>query len=172
MSTEAEKETDEASKSKEEMDVDRRASTPFNREEVSIPLNTTGMADLPLNRQDSGSRPSLTLSFENLTVHVPGQTRSCTSSIFDPFRHYAEEYMGMSVENKEPFYALDGISGVIQSGEMCVVLSVNDVATSTLIRALSGRQNTQDEVHGTILLNGMPLGKSNQGWRRMSPYGA
>jgi hypothetical protein len=129
MSTEAAKETDDeaTSKSKEEIiAVDRRASTPFNREEVSNPFNntgtSTGMADLPLNMQDSGSRPSLTLSFENLTVHVPGQTRSCcctSSSMFDSFRHYAEEYMGMSVENQDPFYALDGISGVIQSGEMC-----------------------------------------------------
>lgn len=41
---------------------------------------------------------------------------------------------------------------------------------STLLRALCGRLNETDELYGTVSLNGMPIGKSNQSWRRMCSY--
>ena len=53
---------------------------------------------------------------------------------------------------------------------MCLVLGSNDVGMSTIVRTLCGRLNDNDELFGTILLNGMPMGKSNQGWRRLTSY--
>lgn len=109
-------------------------------------------------------------SFENLTVHVPGARRNCCSSIHNPIENYAVEYLGVQMSEKDPFYALDDVSGYLRGGEMCLVLGSNDMTKSTLLRALSGRLNEKDELYGTILLNGMPMGMSNQGWRRLSPY--
>jgi len=74
------------------------------------------------------------------------------------------------VLNTAQYYSLDMVSGFCNLGEMCLVLGSNDVSKSTLMRALCGRLNQEEEVSGGILVNGMPLGKSHQGWRRMTPY--
>lgn len=116
-------------------------------------------------------RPKLTLSFENLTVHVPGEKGSCCNCLQNPIKNFLQEYVGMSLEEKNPFYALNDVSGVVSSGEMCLILGVNETSKSTLLRALSGRLNEHDELQGTIALNGMPLSVQNaQGWRRLTPY--
>ena len=116
-------------------------------------------------------RPDLTLSFENLTVHVPGDQGSCCNCFQNPLKNYLQEYAGVSLEKRDPFYALDDVSGVLSSGELCLVLGANETSKSTLLRALSGRLNEHDELHGTLALNGMPLStKSAQGWRRLIPY--
>jgi ABC-type multidrug transport system ATPase subunit len=110
------------------------------------------------------------LSFEDLTCHVPGISSKCCVSRDNPMTNYLEYYLGIQVQERDPFYSLDSCSGWLKSGEMCLVLGSNDQSKSTLLRALCGRLNTQDELYGTILLDGMPLGHSNQGWRRLSPY--
>lgn len=116
--------------------------------------------------------PKYVLSFENLTVHVPETRRRklCCNCLDNPFTYFAQEYMGMQIAEKAPFYALDDVSGYLKSGEMCLVLGSDQQNISTLLRALSSRLNDQDEVYGTILLNGMPMNKSNQGWRKLCPY--
>ena len=116
---------------------------------------------------------SHTLSWENLTVYIPGGGWNHCNCLDSPLKFYAQEYMGLSVEEREPFYALDGVSGVVRPGEMVLVLSSNNQYSSTLIRALTGRLSANvNEIHGTILLNGIPLGgeSSLQRWRRMAPY--
>lgn len=51
-----------------------------------------------------------------------------------------------------------------------MVLGSSGSGKSTLLRALCGRLNETDELYGTVSLNGMPISKSNQSWRRMCSY--
>lgn len=131
--------------------------------------------------------PKYTLSFENLSVHVPG-TRSSSprllSWLLRPFRFVAVEYLGMSTLDRAPLAALSNVTGLLHSGELCLVLGSNDEAKSTLLRALSGRLSGRDERSGTLALNGHALpsmggggsdGASSsalvdRGWKRMCPY--
>ena len=117
-----------------------------------------------------GSDDHLTLSFESLTVQVPGVKKRCCSCVDNPIGYSMQEYLGMQIRECQAFCALSEVSGLVSTGEMCLVLSSNEVGMSTLIRALCGRLNQNDEVFGTILLNGMPIGPSNQGWRRLTSY--
>lgn len=142
-------------------------------------VTATPIADATKDASAVSNKSSTTLhtkkeefvvSFEDLTCYVPGIPSNCCVSANNPITNYLEYYMGMQVQERDPFYSLDDCSGYVKSGEMCLVLGSNDASKSTLLKALSGRLNSQDELHGTILLNGMPLGKSNQGWRRLSPY--
>jgi hypothetical protein len=129
------------------------------------------------------SSPKYTLSFENLSVHVPGTQSSSKLArlLLRPFKHVAVEYLGLSTIDHSPFTALSNITGYVNSGELCLVLGSNDEAKSTLLRALSGRLSCQDEQSGTVALNGhaLLLGGSNsnnntaainRGWKRMCPY--
>ena len=112
-----------------------------------------------------------TLSFENLSVFVPGKkSKCCCNLILRPFKYVAQEYFGMSVEDREPLHALNNITGILASGELCLILGSNDESKSTLLRALSGRLSNQDKQSGIMALNGMPMMKSYQGWRRICPY--
>lgn len=140
-------------------------------EEVAPPVTPTTAVEL--SQATVAQRQPLTLSFENLTVHVPGDPRNCCGCWSNPFKNYLQEYLGMSLEETKPFYALNDVSGAVSSGELCLVLGVNETSKSTLLRALSGRLNEHDEVHGTLSLNGMPLSSSKtnqQGWRKLTPY--
>lgn len=119
------------------------------------------------------NRDPYTLSFENLTVHVPGIEAGCCNCLGkpdNPFGYLLQEYGGVSVQERDPFYALDGISGYLKSGELCLVLGGSDQSKSTLLRALSGRLNESDDISGTILLNGIPMPRSDRGWRKICPY--
>jgi ABC-type multidrug transport system ATPase subunit len=125
------------------------------------------------------------LSFENLSVHVPGTRKSSSSlswrPLLRPFHFVAVEYLGMSTLDRAPYVALSNVTGLLHDGELCLVLGSNDGAKSTLLRALSGRLSSQDEMSGTLALNGHALPSSggggggsdgvvNRGWRRMCPY--
>jgi ABC-type multidrug transport system ATPase subunit len=113
----------------------------------------------------------LMLSFEKLTVYVPGEPkRCCGSNSCNPAVSCLQEYCGMQVQQHDPFYALDGVSGYLPTGQMCLVLGGTQQSKATLLRVLSGRSNQQDEVSGNVLLNGMPVAKSLQSWRRLCPY--
>lgn len=112
-----------------------------------------------------------TLSFENLSVHVPGsKTASWLSPLVRPLRFVATEYLGMSVLDRDPLAALTNVTGLLASGELCLVLGSNDESKSTLLRALSGRLSAQDKQTGTLALNGIAMSESYRGWRRMCPY--
>mmetsp|Transcript_3543 Transcript_3543/g.4529 ORF Transcript_3543/g.4529 Transcript_3543/m.4529 type:complete len:207 (+) Transcript_3543:733-1353(+) len=88
-----------------------------------------------------------------------------------PLASFGQEYLKTSVTEKDPFYALAGVSGLITSGEILLVLGPSATAKSTLLRALSGRLNKTDELFGSVMLNGIPLGDSHgQAWRRMAAY--
>jgi ABC-type multidrug transport system ATPase subunit len=76
----------------------------------------------------------------------------------------------MSIEQRSSFYTLDRVSGVVKSGETCLILGKSGSGKSTLLRALCSRLNETDDLYGTVALNGIPIGKSNQGWRRMCSY--
>ena len=142
--------------------------------------NTTGNEDLnqPLiestSQQQSINNKTLpekyTLSFSNLSVHVPGKKKKWYSTLVKPFKYVAQEYLGLSTESRDPLYALNNISGVLPSGQLCLVLGSNDESKSTLLRALSGRLSEQDKQAGTIALNGLPMIESYQGWKRLCPY--
>ncbi|KAG7354194.1 multidrug ABC transporter ATPase [Nitzschia inconspicua] len=115
--------------------------------------------------------PHLHLSFEKLTVYVPGVRQKCCSSNKNPAALFLQEYCGLQVEQHDPNYALDGVSGNLSTAQMCLVLGGgSQQSTSTLLRVLSGRSNQTDEVSGNILLNGMPVSQPLQSWRRLCPY--
>jgi ABC-type multidrug transport system ATPase subunit len=138
-------------------------------------------AALPPQSVSQMSSPKYTLSFENLSVHVPGTKSSSKLGrvLLRPFQYVAVEYLGLSTLDRSPFTALSNITGYVNSGELCLVLGSNDEAKSTLLRALSGRLSCQDEQSGTLAFNGhaLLLGRSNsnttainRGWKRMCPY--
>jgi len=112
------------------------------------------------------------LTFEDITVHVPevaGCLPCCTCKD-SPIRNYGVEYFGMSVEERAAFYTLDRVSGCVKSGETCLVLGKSGSGKSTLLRAICSRLNDTDELYGTVSINGIPIGKSNQAWKRMCSY--
>ncbi len=143
----------------------------------------------PMPTTTTTTTTKYTLSFENLSVFVPGKkTSCCCSHLFRPIQYIAQEYLGMSVQDREPRYALHNITGLLSSGELCLVLGSNDESKSTLLRALSGRLGRLDQPSGTIALNGLPMKKMMmmknkkkshdynnyydyyQGWRRICPH--
>ncbi|EED88176.1 ABC transporter protein, partial [Thalassiosira pseudonana CCMP1335] len=89
---------------------------------------------------------------------------------FNNIKNLGTEYFGMSIEQRSSFYTLDRVSGVVKSGETCLILGKSGSGKSTLLRALCSRLNETDDLYGTVALNGIPIGKSNQGWRRMCSY--
>ena len=124
-----------------------------------------------------------TLSFENLTVLVPesGWTHCNNCRDFSsPIRHCATDYLGVAVERNDAFFAIDGISGHVASGEMLLILTSNEMASSTLLRALTGRLSSSpssspssgDQLSGSLLWNGIPVHDAQdlQPWRRLAPY--
>ena len=130
---------------------------------------------IPLLPNDDDGGPTKTerpsaLSFENLSVYVPGKKKKWYHPLVKPFKHVAEDYMGLSIAERDPLYALNDVSGVLKSGELCLVLGSDDGSKSTLLRALSGRLSEQDRQSGTIALNGLPMAESYQGWRKICPY--
>ena len=111
------------------------------------------------------------LSFEKLTIFVPSVKKSRCFANGNPVANFSHEYLGVQITEREPFYALDGVSGWLETGQMCLVLGGEQQNKSALLRVLSGRPNNkQDEQGGNVMLNGMPLSKSLQGWRRLCPY--
>lgn len=121
-------------------------------------------------RQVIDKKPALTVSFENLTVHVPRSGWRCCRG-GGPIQSFAQEYLGMGIEEQEAFRALESVSGLVRTGEMLLVLGPNEMATSTLLRALTARSSQTDDLSGAIRVNGCPLGRDAwQGWRRMAPY--
>ncbi len=119
-----------------------------------------------------GKEKEFVLSFEDITVHVPAQSKclSCCSNKNNPLRNYGQEYFGMSVEHIDAFYTLDRVSGYVTSGETLLVLGKSGSGKSTLLKSICSRLNQTDELYGSVCLNGVPIGKSNQLWRRMCSY--
>jgi ABC-type multidrug transport system ATPase subunit len=102
---------------------------------------------------------------------VPEVKRGCCSCADNPVQNYMQDHLGVSNLDRDAFYALDRVSGCIKSGQMCLVLGANEQSKSTLLRALCSRLNEQDDLSGSILVDGYALGsKGSQGWRRLSPY--
>ena len=126
-----------------------------------------GTADVDVKEKE------FVLSFEDITVHVPSKSKgclSCCSNKNSPLRHYGQEYFGMSVEQRDAFYTLDRVSGYVKSGETLLVLGKSGSGKSTLLKSICSRLNQTDELYGSVSLNGVPIGKSNQSWRRMCSY--
>ena len=132
--------------------------------------SSTREASSSITTSKKQQKEKYTLSFENLSVHVPGQKKKWYTNLIRPLKYVAEEYMGMSIQERDPLYALNNVTGLLPSGELCLVLGSNDESKSTLLRALSGRLSEQDKQSGTIALNGLPMIESYQGWRRLCPY--
>lgn len=149
----------------EDTDAASSGAPPPKEADKSSSVDTAVQADDNVSYIHT-KKDDFVMSFEDLTCYVPGIPQNCCVSADNPITNYLEYYMGMQVQERDPFYSLDGCSGYIKSGEMCLVLGSNDQSKSTLLRALCGRLNSQDELYGTVLLNGMPLGRSNQGWVR------
>ena len=141
---------------------------PEKAREKNIDLQKTLMHRASV-REMVEQKQHLVLCFEHLTSYIPGVDRSCH---LGSFSRLAQEYLGTTITNLEPFYAMDNVSGYVETGEMVLVLSPNQHNASILLRALSGR--LQDaELSGNISING--LGISNhadqlQGWRRKMPH--
>ena len=103
-------------------------------------------------------------------MHVPGRKKKWHHALGRPLQYVFEEYAGLSVAQRDPLHALNNVSGLLASGELCLVLGSNDESKSTLLRSLCGRLSEQDKQSGTIALNGLPMTESYQGFRRMCPY--
>eukprot|EP00804_Cyclotella_cryptica_P004684 CCRYP_019117-RB/>CCRYP_019117-RB protein AED:0.07 eAED:0.07 QI:237/0.87/0.88/1/0.75/0.66/9/271/1508 len=122
----------------------------------------------PLNIH--GDTNPFTLTFHDLSVHVPRVSECLPCCTFRNIKNLGAEYFGMYVTEREAFYTLDRVSGCVKSGETLLVLGKSGSGKSTLLRALCGRLNETDELFGTVALNGIPIGKSHQAWRRMCSY--
>ena len=139
--------------------------------EDSSSLDAPLLADGAVSDRARAESPDgYTLSFENLSVYVPGRKKKWYHTLGRPLRYVLEEYAGMSIAERDPLYALNNVSGLLASGELCLVLGSNDESKSTLLRSLCGRLSEQDKQSGTIALNGLPMAESYQGFRRMCPY--
>jgi ATP-binding cassette subfamily G (WHITE) protein 2 (SNQ2) len=149
--------------------VDEGGRKP-TRDNEGKPEASISNADGSTSNSNSNHEPPFFFSFENLSVHVPGRENHCCKSVHNPLHNFARTNLGVATEVRDPLFALDQVSGYLPQGEMCLVLSSQDLPVTTLLRALCGRLNASDEVSGSILVNGIPLAKSNQGWRRLSPY--
>jgi ABC-type transport system involved in cytochrome c biogenesis ATPase subunit len=152
------------------------ASTAAAAEEL-LPMTSAAVelstleVDTECQSGESSPKSIYTLSFENLSVFVPGKKSKCyCNRLVQPCKYVAQEYFGMSVQDREPLHALNNITGLLASGELCLILGSNDESKSTLLRALSGRLSKQDKQSGIMALNGRPMMKSYQGWRRICPY--
>lgn len=160
--------------SRQDGDTDAAAeeSPPAADPQESYVATNEKEIEQPREEPRESAEKEYVLSFENLTVHVPGTQRRCCDCIDNPMNNFLQEYLGSSVAEHEPFHALDSISGVIKSGELCLVLGANSQSKTTLLRALSGRLSSLDDLSGSILLNGMPISSEqhHQGWRRLCPY--
>jgi ABC-type uncharacterized transport system ATPase subunit len=105
-----------------------------------------------------------------LTVQVPEVKGNCFNCLDNPVGFGIQEYLGTPLQQRDGYYAVQILSGIIGPGKLGLFLGSNKASMSTLIRALCGRFNQRDDLYGTVLLNGMPMGEANQGWRRLSPY--
>ncbi|KAL7471875.1 hypothetical protein ACHAXS_012182 [Conticribra weissflogii] len=110
------------------------------------------------------------LAFEDITVHVPESKALLPCCRCKNLGNFGQEYFGLSVQQRSAFYTLDRVSGYVKSGETLLVLGKSGSGKSTLLRTLCSRLNDTDELYGTVSLNGIPLPKSNQSWRRMCAY--
>ena len=142
-------------------------------------VTVTAPAVRPSMRAIVDEKEEITVSFENLTVYLAGddnnsKTAACClcNQLASPLASCAVKYFGVSVDARPSQYALTNVSGVIQSGEMVLVLSTADLYASTLIQAVTGRLARQQEITGCMRLNGIPVASPQhwQGWRRMAPH--
>mmetsp|Transcript_2365 Transcript_2365/g.3498 ORF Transcript_2365/g.3498 Transcript_2365/m.3498 type:complete len:1027 (-) Transcript_2365:2652-5732(-) len=164
---------EQANPSIEEEPMPKSSMVSFVEPATAVPSTLTSSRSAlltkskDLNVSFKNRTTSFTVSFENLTIHVP-RRKEKLCSFLEP---HLQEYCGFSMKEKEAFYALDRVSGYVSTGEMCLVLGPNEESKSTLLRALCGNLNSADEQHGTVMLDGIPLDPSaSQGWRRMSSY--
>lgn len=147
------------------------AVAPINATEDDNDLSRALLSSQQQSSTDkSTTTKSYTLSFDNLSVHVPGRKKKWYHPLCKPFKYVAQEYLGVQITERSPLYALNNVSGILPSGQTCLVLGSNDESKSTLLRAISGRLSEQDKQSGTIALNGLPMTESYQGWRRLCPY--
>ena len=147
---------DEAQIQRSDGDVASPREPPTLSIEATIRIRSASVRELVHQKRD------ITLSFENLTVHVPasgwnggGCCTSKSNTLLSPVKQFAQEYLGMTTELGEPFYALQDVSGYIQTGEKILVVGSANENTSILIRALTGRLTALDtDLSGTLLVNG------------------
>jgi ABC-type glutathione transport system ATPase component len=111
-----------------------------------------------------------TITFQDLSVYVPAVKPCLPCCTFRNIKAFGAEHLGFPLTEREGFATLDRVSGQVKSGETLLVLGSSGSGKSTLLRALCGRLNETDDLSGTVSLNGMPIGKSNQSWRRMCSY--
>ena len=145
-------------------------------EKVVVEVKETGGAesegkDLP-EKNDSylqTKKQEFVLSFEDLTCYVPGIPRHCCVSQDNPITNWIEYYMGVQVQERDPFYSLDRCSGYVKSGEMCLVLGSNEQSKSTLLRALCDRLNTQDELLWDSFVEWNATGTCQSGMETLVP---
>lgn len=115
------------------------------------------------------------LSFENLSVHVPGRPRRWYAPLVRPFEFVAQEYLGLSVRERDPLYALTNVTGVLSSGELCLVLGsndgskVSDASVAATSRRFSTARPSSQECDEVIVAGGGELqeGTTECAWLRI-----
>ena len=109
-----------------------------------------------------------TVSWQNLTVFVPSNGWQCCVPALQPFRTFGIEFLGMQMEQRDEFFPLKDISGYLSTGEVVLLIAPTGGGRSTLLRSLTSRLTSEEEIHGVIAYNGLPIGPSQtQKWKRI-----
>ena len=95
---------DDSSDAAKEKNEIVETAAPVVATSVTKPANDS--TNLHSKKQD------FVLSFEDLTCYVPGiPSNCCVSKRDNPITNYLEYYLGMQVQERDPFYSLDSCSG-------------------------------------------------------------
>lgn len=150
----------DAEKKDDDNDKDVDSSPPPKQEERKAFAKTAQRESV---RKAVESRGDLTLTWENLTVHVD-QDKAKSKYAF------TKDNFGLGVDDRPSYNALQRVSGWLTTGEMVLVLSPDQQSASALLQTVSGRLVTG--VAGSLAVNGAPLlldaNKTiRQGWQRV-----
>ena len=145
---------------KDDNDKDVDSSSPTLNEERKAFAKTAQRESV---RKAVESRGDLTLTWENLTVHVD-QDKAKSKYAF------TKDNFGLGVDDRPSYNALQRVSGWLTTGEMVLVLSPDQQSASALLQTVSGRLVIG--VAGSLAVNGAPLlldanQTIRQGWQRV-----
>lgn len=119
--------------------------------------------------EDEGNEmKKVSVVFKNLNVFGSGKALQLQSTVADmfmaPFR--AKEYFGKT-QRKQILHSFDGI---IQAGELCVVLGRPGSGCSTLLKALTGELHGLDTDDSVIHYNGVPQHRMRKEFKGETVY--
>ncbi|GAU97404.1 hypothetical protein RvY_08711-2 [Ramazzottius varieornatus] len=105
-----------------------------------------------------GDTTSVSLSWKDLVVRVVPEKKRL-AAILQPSRRESNATAASLVA--EPRKILNGVSGVVQSGECMALMGASGAGKTTLINMLTGRKREMKlQMEGTICVNGHQIGSA------------